>query len=406
MGGRRIESRSDEAKSLPVLVVESGDSPAAGFAAALLADFGAETIVVEPRGGSGLRRLGGPEVRAVWWPILARNKRSLALDLEAPEALPVAEALLKRADIVFLDESAAGRALRRIAGEVGHAAQVMRIFAPGEDRPDLWRDGKSAALAGCATGVVALTGMPDGPPIQAEFPLADNTSGILAAALALVELRRARLTGAAPRALELGLHEALQRMNEWQLVVAGAQGRAEPRNGNRFPMNSNIGNIFRTRDGKLLTVSAATPSVADRLLGMIGGEKLQQDPRFRTPADRRVNMDALDEIIAAWMAEHDAAEAMRLVREHDVVVGPIYDADDIRKDPHIAARGDIVRVADGKGGSIAMPAPLPKIDSAPGRVRSIGPAPGEGSRAILQELGFTGVELEELKQKGVLWALD
>jgi crotonobetainyl-CoA:carnitine CoA-transferase CaiB-like acyl-CoA transferase len=391
---------------LPVVVVETGASPAAGFAASLLGDFGAEAIVLEPPGGSLLRRVGGEHVRAVWWPILARNKRSLALDLDHPAAHPVIAALLRRADAVFLDESAAGRTLRRLAAEVDNKAQLMRLFAPGEDRPDLWRDGKSAAFAGCATGAVALTGMPDGPPFEAEVPLADGTSGILAAALTMIELRQARLAGTAPRAIDLGLHEALQRMNEWQLVVAGIQGHAEPRNGNRFPMNSNIGNIFRTRDGKLLTVSAATPSVADRLLGMIGGESLRDDPRFRTPADRRLNMDALDELVAAWMSRHDAAEAMRLVREHDVVVGPIYDASDLLEDPHVAARGDIIRVPDGNGGSIPMPAPLPKISTLPGQVRSIGPAPGEGSRAVLAGLGFGDRQIDELRKAGALWALD
>jgi crotonobetainyl-CoA:carnitine CoA-transferase CaiB-like acyl-CoA transferase len=393
-------------RGLPVVVVETGEVPAAAFAAALLGDFGAEVVVIEPPGGSPLRQLGGDDVRAVWWPILARNKRSLALDLENPSAFPVLAALLGRADAVFLDESDAGRTLRRLAATVDNKAQLMRLFAPGEDRPDLWNDGKSAAFAACATGVVALTGMPDGPPVEAEFPLADGTSGILAAALTMLELRRARLVGTAPQAIDLGLHEALQRMNEWQLVVAGVQGRAEPRNGNRFPMNSNIGNIFRTRDGKLLTVSAATPSVADRLLGMIGGERLRDDPRFRTPADRRINMDALDEIIAEWMSRHDAAEAMRLVREYDVVVGPIYDASDLLEDPHVAARGDIVRVPDGNGGSIPMPAPLPKINTLPGRVRSIGPAPGEGTRAVLAGLGFGDGQIEELKKGGALWALD
>jgi crotonobetainyl-CoA:carnitine CoA-transferase CaiB-like acyl-CoA transferase len=171
-------------------------------------------------------------------------------------------------------------------------------------------------------------------------------------------------------------------------------------------MNSNVGNIFRTRDGKLLTVSAATPSVADRLLGMIGGDALRDDPRFRTTADRRLNMDALDAIIAEWMSRHDAAAAMRLVREHDVVVGPIYDADDILDDPHIAARGDVVRVPDGKGGAIPMPAPLPKISTLPGAVRGIGPAPGAGTRALLTGLGFDERRIEELRKCGALWALD
>jgi crotonobetainyl-CoA:carnitine CoA-transferase CaiB-like acyl-CoA transferase len=387
---------------LPLVVIEASESPAAAFAATLLGDFGAEVTVFEPRGGSRLRRLGGEHVQAVWWKILARNKRSIAIDPEHSSSAAVFEAALRRADIVLVDNGPTGRALQRLAREVNRKAQVTRVFATGEDLPSLWPDSTDSAFAGSATGVVALTGKPDEAPIQAEFPLADATSGILAAALALFELRRARLADEAPESIDLGLHEALQRMNEWQVVVAGIQGHAEPRNGNRFPMNWNVGNIFRTRDGKLLTVSAATPSVADRLMNMVGGEKLKNDPRFRTPAARRENMDALDDEIGAWIARHDAAEAMRLVLENDVVVGPIYDAADIMEDPHVRARTDIARMPDGAGGSLPMPAVLPKIDSMPGAIGRLGPKLGEDTAAILETIGFSARQIDELKASGAV----
>ena len=391
---------------LPITVLEAADLPAASFACALLGDFGADVVVVEPPGGSAIRRLGGAAVREVWWPIIGRNKRSLALDHTRPSALPVLEAAVRQADIVFVDDTPLGCCVREIAERLQVRGQVTRIFAPGQDRPALWPASTDPALAGCATGVVALTGQPDGAPMQAEFPLSDGTSGIMAAALALVELRRARLTDQRPAGIELGLHETLQRMNEWQAVVASVQGHAEPRNGNRFPMNWNVGNIFRTRDGKLLTVSAATPSVADRLMMMVGGEALRGDPRFTTPQARRDNMDALDDAIAQWMGRHDADEAMRQVLANDVVVGPIFDATDLLADAHIAARNDIVWVTDDAGRSMPMPAPLPKIESMPGSVRHLGPGPGQRSAALLAALGFDAGAQKDLHATGALWALD
>jgi len=218
----------------------------------------------------------------------------------------------------------------------------------------------------------------------------------------MLELRRARLDDAPARPIDLALHETLQRMNEWQTAVAGVLGRAEPRNGNRFPMNWNVGNIFRTRDGKLLTVSAATPSVAERLMMMVGGEALCNDPRFRTPADRRVHMDALDAAIAEWMSRHDANEAMRLVRENDVVVGPIYDAADILEDPHLRARNNIVRHATSTGETLPMPAPLPKIEGMAGAIRNLGTSPGEGTAAVLAKLGFSASQIAELSASGAI----
>lgn len=384
-----------------VVVVEATDTPAAAFAAALAADFGATVIACEPAGtGSGLRRLGPQPVREVWWPVIARNKLSLALAVDHPRAAEVMRRLAARADIVARDDCAIAGSLR--AAMDGGRAVDMYLHPTGADRPDLWPWSTRPEFAAAASGLMALTGFADGPAVQPEMPLADYTAGMLALCLALAELRSARRDDRAPRAVPLALHEALHRMNEWQLVVAAARGAPETRNGNRFPMNANIGNVFRTRDGKLLTISAATPSVADRLLEMIGGPALREDPRFSTPAARRTHMDALDAVIAEWMARHDAAEAMRLVLANDVVAGPICDADDLAGHPHLAARGDVVPVPTADGASLPMPAALPMTQPAPGRVRHAGPALGADTDAVLELLGFQADERQVLRREGAL----
>ncbi|MBM3407912.1 MAG: hypothetical protein FJY25_11360 [Betaproteobacteria bacterium] len=376
-------------QALNLRIFEATDTPAPAFAAALLGDFGASVTVIEAPEGSGLRRLGAKLVQDVWWPIIGRNKRSLALDAADPHTARVLEVIVQNADLLLTDDSPLGLMLRKAASRVDHQALVVRLFSPGADLPEAFAGSTDSRFAGLATGVVALTGHPHGPPVQGEFPLADATSGMMAATAALFELRRARLAGERPVPIEIGLHETLLRMNEWQLQVASVQGYAEPRNGNRFPMNWNLGNIFSTRDERLLTVSAATPSVADRMLNMVGGEALRTDPRFNTPQARRDNMDELDSRIAQWMAARDADVAMREVLENDVVVGPLFDAAELLCDEHIAARGDIVRVADGRGGEIPMPAPLPHLSTLPGRVRHIGPAVGADTEALMRELGLT-----------------
>lgn len=394
---------SRESDLSTLTVIEVAGTPAGAFAASLIADFGGRVVVCEPPGGSPVRHWGGEAVRRVWWPIVARNKRSLALDTDRPEAAQIVDRLLERAQLLVRDGGSPG-AWQAWAAAHANAPLDLHLHAPGADRPDLWPWGTAPQLAAAATGMVALTGHADGPPMQPEFPLADYTAGLLAAAGALCELRAAGIGARQPAPLAVGMHEALLRMNEWQLAVASVTGRAEPRNGNRFPMNSNIGNIFRTRDGKLLTVSAATPSVADRLLTMIGGPALREDPRFRTTADRQQNMDALDEVIAGWMGRHDAAEAMRLVRENDVVVGPLYDTADLLDDPHLAARADIAWVDDGSGQALPQPNVLPKITGMAGRIRHAGPAIGADSDAVLREIGFSADEIAGFRRSGAVWA--
>lgn len=399
------------------LVVETSDTPAAAFAAALAGDFGATVIVCEaPRHGSALRRLGPASVQQVWWPIIARNKLSLAIDPTHAGAQPVLQRLAARADLLARDDCAAGAQFRKLMGSTPRAVDV-HLFAPGADRPDLWPWSTEPEFAAAASGMMALTGAVDGPATQPEMPLADYTAAMMALSIALAELLAARREGRPPAAVPMALHEALHRMNEWNIVVATAQGVAEKRNGNRFPMNANIGNIFRTRDGKLLTVSAATPSVADRLLLMIGGPALREDPRFRTPADRRLHMDALDLVVAEWIGRHDADEAMRLVRENDVVVGPICDAADVLAHRHVCERGDIVHIAAGADGSdngggigiggaagrLAMPSALPMTIPASGCVRHAGPAAGADSDRVLDLLGFSPAEAVQLRRDGVIW---
>ncbi|MGE0714617.1 MAG: CoA transferase [Alphaproteobacteria bacterium] len=395
-GAQRAADLSD------ITAIEVAGTPAGAFAAGLLADFGARVIVCEPPGGSPLRRLGGPLVRRVWWPIAARNKLSLAIDPDHPEAAPVVDRLLDRARLLVRDPTSPAAWHARAAARATPPLDLL-LHAPGTDRPDLWPWSTDPALAAAATGAVALTGEGDGPAMQPEFPLAECCAGLMAAAGALIQLRAAGLSGDAPPPLAVGMHEALLRMNEWQLAVASITGKAEPRTGNRFPMNSNIGNVFRTRDGKLLTVSAATPSVADRLLTMIGGPALRDDPRFRTTADRQRNMDALDAVVAEWMARHDAAEAMRLVRENDVVVGPLYDAADLLHDPHVAAREDIVWIDDGSGEALPQPGVLPKIGTMNTAIRRAGPAIGTDDDAVLADLGFAADEIAHLRRSGAVW---
>lgn len=396
------ETIDDEAgadlRKLTILDVSGG--PAASFAGSLFADFGARVVVVEPPGGSLLRRLGPAAVRAVWWKIAARNKRSLALDLAQPTGGSVAERLLARADIVLRDDDTlpAWAAVRKAV----HVLDV-RLHAPGADRPDLWSGSTDPRLAAAATGAMALTGEKDGPPAQAEFPLADYCAGLLAATSALIELRNAHREKRAPRPLSIGTHEALLRMNEWQVVFASARGFAEQRNGNRFPMNANIGNIFRTRDNKLVTLSAATLPVAARLLHLVGGAALRDDPRFSTVATRRTNMDELELRVAAWIERHDMADVLRMGREADVVIGPIMDAGDLMADPQVQARDNVIRVpAD--DGALAMPGIIPRINGITAAIRHAGPAVGADSDPVLAGLGFTQPEIAALRRAGAVWA--
>src|SRR5689334_3702267 len=140
-------------------IVDVSGGPAASFAGSLFADFGAHVVVVEPPGGSPLRRLGPAAVRAVWWKIAARNKCSLALDIAEAKGAGVAARLLAHADIVLRDDDT----LPAWLDAVRKAAHVLdvHLHAPGADRPDLWSGSIDPRFAAAATGAMALTGAKD-----------------------------------------------------------------------------------------------------------------------------------------------------------------------------------------------------------------------------------------------------
>jgi len=388
-------------------VLEAADTPGAAFAASLLADFGAIVIVLEPPGGSSLRRLGGAAVRRVWWPILARNKLSLAVDPARPGADGLLRRLAAAADLLVAGPDGADGPAAALAQAIERQPThppTLAVVPPGHDRPAQWPWSVGAPFAAAASGMMALTGWPDGPPMEPEFPLAEYLAGAMAAAHALLRLRAARQAGERADLPPFPMHLAVQRMVEWQTVVATTRGRAEFRAGNRFPMNAGIANIFETKDGRLLACSAANESVAGRLLGMIGGEALRNDARFRTAADRERNMEALYPVISAWMAGHTADEIQRLGAQHDVVVGPIYRTGDLFEDAHVAARADIVSLPGADGRPLHMPAVLPRMSGIRTEVDRLGPEAGADAAAILARLGLAEADRQALMRDGSLWA--
>lgn len=388
---------------LNVSVLDLSQSPGAGFATSLLADFGARVYLAEkPPHGSALRAIGPIELGDRWWDIIARNKRSIAIDPSRAGAESVVARVLASVDMVMTDIGkpnwAADPWLRHVEA-VLKPPLVVDLFSTGADRPERWPWSIAPELSSAATGMLAITGFEGGPPMQPEMPLAEYLSGALAATGALAELRRAKRDDVPPVNLPVGLHEAVLRAIEWQVPVATAFGKAEGRIGNRFPMNAGVSNMHRTRDGKHVALSAATQAVAERLMIMIGGKELAQDPRFASPMTRLDHMPALYESIDTWVAQRTAEEVFAAAREADVVIGPIYTVDDILADRQIAARGNIVRSERG----VPMPGVVPTVSNTRPAVHGPGPSIGQHTAEALELAGYIENDIARLHEAGVIW---
>ncbi len=384
-----------------VVALEISDSPGASFAASTLADFNATVYVCESLpDGSALRALEPKQ----WWPILARNKHSVALDPGSPHAPEAIRALLSRADVVVSDVAARQRAQHPWLKELASLAKkplMVDLFPTGADRPDLWPWSRRADMAAAASGQMAMTGHAGQEPLQPEMPLAEYLAGAMGALRAVAELRRLRL-GTGAEDVAMPLHAAMQRMIEWQVLMASAMGKAEQRVGNAFPMNFSIGNMHRTRDGKYVAVSAAGDGPVGRLLEMVGGKALREDPRFSTQWARMGGLSDIYRILDEWMGARTMPEVSAAAAEHDVVLGQIFDTGDILNDAHMKARGNIVELSTDDGQTVLMPGVTPRVIGWSTSVKHLGPALGGHTADALQRCGVTQEVIARLRTTGAI----
>ncbi len=385
-----------------LIVLEISGTPGASFAAGLLADFNASVYICEtPPDGSAMRR----RHPKTWWEVSARNKRSIAMNASGAEGEAAVLRLLQWANVVVTDVAEPERANHpwlRLIDRLERKPLLVDVIATGADRPDLWPWSRRADLAAAVTGMMALTGHAKGAPVQPEFPLAEYLSGALAALRAVAELRRLGIKGGSPADITVPLHQAVHRMIEWQIPIATAFGRPELRNGNAFPMNFSISNMHLTKDGSYVTVSAANDAQATKLLEMIGGAALRDDPRFATLQARLQGLSELYKIMDRWMAERTVAEVLQTAERHDVVMGAIFDAKGIAQSEHLRSRGSLAEVQRDDGTPLSMPGVIPRVAGWSAAARSVGPALGAHTVEALAACGIAAASLDRLRKSSAI----
>jgi crotonobetainyl-CoA:carnitine CoA-transferase CaiB-like acyl-CoA transferase len=389
-------------------VLDVGHVLAGPFSATMLADMGADVIKVEPPQGDNLRRLGPRKGgTSLWWKVAARNKRCITCDMRLPRGQELIKQLVREVDVLIENFRPGTLEGWNLGWEVLHAVNprlvMLRVSGYGQNnshskQPMFGRP--SEALSGLA----ALTGFPDGPPVHAGFSLGDITTAMMGAFGVMCALRNRDATGEG-QYVDLALYETPFRLIEWQVPLYDQLGIVATRVGNQFPLGLMVGNVYRTGDERWLTMSAATENIIRALLGIVGGEALQNDERFNTPEMRQTpeNHAALDRLIAQWIAERPAQETIDTFAKAGAVIAPVYDVKDICEDPVYAERGAIVTVEDPELGPMRMPAAIPRMSQTPGSVRWPGPALGAHNAEVYGELlGMTPAQLDELHGQKVV----
>ncbi|HEY7060416.1 MAG TPA: CoA transferase [Chloroflexota bacterium] len=393
-----------------VRVFELGGLIAGPFCGHLLADYGAEVIKVEQPGEGDLMRQWGGLYKGLglYWPILARNKQAITLDLRRPEGQALFRQLAARADVVV--ENFRPGTLERWG--LGYDALstanpgliLVRVTGYGQTGP--YRDKAGFGAIGEAMGGLRyLTGEPGRPPVRVGVSLGDAmaaTMGCMGALLALYA-RDGRQGSGRGQVVDVAIYEAVWAYMESILPEWTKLGTVRERTGSVLPGVA-PSNVYPTRDGEWVLIAANADAVFRRLADAVGRPEWAADPRFTTHHARGEHQTLLDDLIAQWTSERAAADVLAAMDGAGVPAGRIYTARDIAQDPHYAARGMIVEQHQPSlGEAVPMPGVVPKLSATPGTLHAPAPALGEHNAAVYGGLlGLAPAEIAHLAAEGVI----
>ena len=390
-----------------VRVLELGQLLAGPFCGQILGDFGADVIKVEdPKTGDPMRQWGRekPHGQSLWWPVVARNKKSITLNLRSEEGQDLLRRLVANSD-VLLENFRPGTLERwglspEALWEINPGLVITRVSGYGQDGPYAARAGYGS-IGEAMGGIRYVTGDPDQAPSRAGISLGDSLAAIFAAVGTLVALHSRDRTGRG-QIVDSAIYEAVLGMMESLLPEWEIAGYQRERTGSTLP-NVSPSNIYPTADGEMVLLAANQDTVFRRLADVMGRPELALDERYATHSARGATMAELDDLIGAWTATYDADPLLELLNEGGVPCGRIYRAVDMLADPHFAAREAIVRVAHAQFGDLPMQNVFPKLSATPGRVRRVGPELGEHNTAVYQDLlGLPVNDLDRLRGDGVI----
>jgi len=358
------------------------------FCSMILGDMGAEIIKVEEP-GKGDDTRGWPPFsggEATYFLSVNRNKKSLTLNMKAPDGQAILRRLVAKADVVLenfrpgtMERLGFGYdALRKVNPRLIYCA----ISGFGESGPEASRPGYDLIVQG-ESGVMDLTGFADGPPVKVGNSVADLVSGMAAAhGVTLALLSRAR-TGKGQK-VEIGMLDVMASLLTYQAGLYWNGGGRPARRGNQHPSIVPY-EVFQAQDA-YMTLGVANNSLFDRMCRAIGREELAKDPRFDSEASRVTNREVLVPLLNSIFSARPASDWLKRLDEAGVPAGRIKTVAEVCDSEHLRARGMFVSLNHPKAGAVtAMGVPIRLWDT-PGAAQAPAPLLGQHTDEILTGL--------------------
>ncbi|NGY04278.1 CoA transferase [Solimonas terrae] len=375
------------------------------FCGQLMADFGAEVIKVEPPGKGDPMRVWGrsQDGKSLWWPVIARNKKSVTLDLRVADGQALLRELVAQADIVvenFRPGTLEAWGLGWDALSALNPRLIMvRMSGYGQNGPYAGHAG-FGAIGEAMGGLRYIVGDPSAPPSRVGISIGDSLAGTFGCLGALAALRVRDATGRG-QMVDSALYEAVLNMMESLIPDYDKTGHIRERTGAILPKLA-PSNIYPSADG-LVLIAANQDTVFARLCETMSQPELARDPRYATHVARGERQAELDELIGQWSRGLPTRTLLASLHAAGVPAGLIYRVPEMLDDPHFAARKAIVSVPHPDFGELRMQNVAPKLSQTPGGIRKASPQLGEDNEQVYRELlGLSEQRYAALREQGTI----
>ena len=393
-------------------VIEMGSLLAGPFVGQLLGDFGAEVIKVEPpKVGDPMRAWGRhkPQGHSLWFPVIARNKKSVTLDLRHLEGQAIARDLIAGADVLVENFRPGTLEKWGLEPDELHSLNpklvMVRVSGYGQTGPYSSRAG-FGSIGEAVGGLRALSGEPGQPPVRVGVSIGDMLAGTLGALGAMMALFSVLKSGKG-QVVDISLYEAVLTYMESMIPEYALAGEIRERSGSILPgiAPSNIYPALSDdlQPGEWVVIGANGENVFRRLVTEMGQPELADHADYSSHEARGRNMGTLDDLIAVWTSGLRAGEVVARLEAAGVPASKMYTARDMMADPHFAVRGNIVTLPHPTLGDFPMQGVVPKLTGTPGSVRTLGPELGQHNQEVYGDLlGFSAERLTELEAAGII----
>lgn len=398
------DAPTDQRALNDVSVISLGQIYNGPYCTLILSYLGADVTKIEPPFGEPLRsRVESGEPPE--YVMMNSNKRGITLNLKTDRGKELFKELVEDADVLVENYGAGTMKNLGLGYETLSEVNSELIYAHGsgfgEDGPYQQYPAMDLTIQ-AISGVMDVTGFPDGPPVKAGIAVADFMGGIHLATGVLAALYQREQTGEGQH-VEVSMHDAIYPTLMSPLASHFANDDAPSRTGNRHSgLAHSPYNVYKTADG-YVAIFAVTDQHWESLLGVIGREDLADDPRFETNYKRSQNIDEVDDIVENWTAERNRDDIVETLLESNVPCGPVNELEEVVEDPHLKERRMINEIDHPTYGEISIPGlPIRLEDSA---YPDFEPSPEKGrdNDAVYGgRLGLSPDEIKRLREDGVI----